>query len=118
LEDILEGKLEVESKPDAVESLRKLYGQKLFRCRQPSCPMSLTEGFETASQRNQHEDKHQRPYKCPSEDCFYNEVGFSSKQKLQGHKREHHGTQAIFQKGVVKNLEVLSVISQKLKFSC
>jgi len=105
LEHILEGKLEVRGEPDAVEKLRTLYGQKLYRCRRQSCAVSYAKGFETSAQRDQHEDGHDILYKCSEENCFYKDVGFSSKAKLQRHSRGHHNT-AFVSRPKVKALEV------------
>jgi len=106
LEDVLEGKLEVPDKPDTVEKLRTLYGQKPYRCRQQACAMSLAEGFETSIQRDQHENGHDISYKCSEENCFYKDVGFSSKVKLQRHKRGSHNTASV-SRPRIKALEVL-----------
>ena len=108
MEDILEGRIEVSGEPDAAERLRKLYGQKLFKCHNQICAIFSAEGFESAAQRKQHEDKHDFPYKClAAENCFYKEIGFSSKQQLQRHTRDCHKNLFLTQKKVARNLEVL-----------
>ncbi|KAF8241317.1 hypothetical protein K440DRAFT_683183 [Wilcoxina mikolae CBS 423.85] len=108
MEGILEGKVEVFGEPDAAEKLRKLYGQKLFKCHHQICAMFSTEGFETAAKRKQHEDKHCLPYKClAAENCFYKEIGFSSKQQLQRHTRDCHNNSFVAHSRVARNLEVL-----------
>ncbi|KAF8244003.1 hypothetical protein K440DRAFT_589065 [Wilcoxina mikolae CBS 423.85] len=114
LENILEGKLEVPDEPDVVEKLRTLYGQKLYRCRRQSCAVSCAEGFETSSRRDQHEDGQDFRYKCSEENCFYKDVGFSSKAKLQRHSRDHHNTTSVSRPRVNALKELDSAIIHKM----
>jgi hypothetical protein len=108
LEDILEGKVQSNPSYNYIEMLQKLYGPKLYKCRIPQCETSSEDGFETSTQRQLHEDKHARPYKCSSEGCAFNEVGFATKAALQKHRRDYH--EEVIEKTTrkTKNLEVLS----------
>ncbi|KAF8247362.1 WD40 repeat-like protein [Wilcoxina mikolae CBS 423.85] len=115
LQDILEGILEDRIQPEIlagsscnyIEVFQKLYGQKLYKCRSPSCEASSEVGFETSAQRQLHEDKHARPYKCPTEDCFFKEVGFATKSALQKHRKDYHNSVPTQRTRKAKNLELL-----------
>ncbi|KAI0183060.1 NACHT domain protein [Xylaria flabelliformis] len=60
------------------------HSRAAFICRFSSC----LEGFETDSQRVDHEISHATPLKCPFPSCQY--PHFSTEQALKRHKRECH----------------------------
>jgi hypothetical protein len=109
LEDILEGiiqpDIETGSSSNHIETLQKLYGPKLYKCRFPSCEASSEAGFETSAQRQLHEHKHARPYKCLSEDCTFKEVGFATTAALQHHQNEHHNDALAQRKRKARNIK-------------
>lgn len=116
LEDILEGDSNAASttNPDDVETLRRLYGQKLYKCNRQSCPLPTIEGFETALQRKKHEDRHDLPFKCPDENCTYQDIGLPSKVALQRHIKDYHADLAKHRQNPPENTEVVWIGSLSL----
>ncbi|KAI1748344.1 hypothetical protein F4782DRAFT_534453 [Xylaria castorea] len=60
------------------------HSRAAFICRFSSC----SDGFETDTQRVDHEVSHATPLKCPNPSCQY--PPFSTEQALRRHKRECH----------------------------
>ncbi len=74
--------------PDALR-FRALYGANLFKCPRPSCNR-FEDGFPSARERNEHEKKHTRAYRCHVPGCFAAEVGLASEQSLKRHMANYH----------------------------
>lgn len=70
--------------------IEEMYGQNIFKCPRLSCRY-FHNGFQTAEQRDQHIDKHLRPYRCIISGCFSSTVGFVTEKELEKHIRETHG---------------------------
>lgn len=53
------------------------------------------EGFATLDQRQSHEEKHDRLYRCQEQGCIYHDRGFKSKSHLRKHMKDYHTVMAI-----------------------
>ncbi|KAI1772544.1 hypothetical protein F4818DRAFT_426298 [Hypoxylon cercidicola] len=71
--------------------MEEMYGHNIFKCPRLSCRY-FHDGFQTAEQRDQHIDKHVRPYRCAISGCFNNTVGFVTEKELVKHIKETHGS--------------------------
>ncbi|KAI0157994.1 putative zinc finger protein [Hypoxylon sp. FL1284] len=65
------------------------YGENLFKCPQFSCQF-FTTGFSSASERDKHISKHERPFRCSVEGCSGYIFGFASEAQREKHMREKH----------------------------
>jgi hypothetical protein len=72
------------------ERFSVLYGSKMYKCRNQLCRLSSSKAFTSQMERQRHEDRHTRPYKCPSEPCEYWQRGFASTAQLQKHIKSYH----------------------------
>ncbi|OQU97597.1 NACHT domain-containing protein [Cladophialophora immunda] len=70
-------------------TLNDMYGTKWFKCAKLSCYF-FHEGFLTESSREDHYNRHERPFRCEEEDCPAAVVGFGSLKELEKHKRNMH----------------------------
>lgn len=70
-------------------SLTELYGENWFKCNRLSCHY-FHEGFRKAPMRQDHYDRHDRPFKCDEEDCIAAGIGLSSLKELEKHRRNMH----------------------------
>jgi DNA-directed RNA polymerase subunit RPC12/RpoP len=82
--------LKAQSGDGTCEKLEKYYGSNLFKCPRLSCKF-FSNGFATATQRDQHLGKHQRPFRCTVSGCPNGTIGMSSERELQKHTKEAHG---------------------------
>ncbi|KAK3316036.1 hypothetical protein B0H66DRAFT_560170, partial [Apodospora peruviana] len=73
---------------ELAQSLEESYGSNLFKCPRLSCRY-FSNGFATAEQRDQHLDKHQRPFHCTVTGCPSFAVGFGSEKDLEKHVQSH-----------------------------
>ncbi|KAI1769143.1 hypothetical protein GGR53DRAFT_528987 [Hypoxylon sp. FL1150] len=71
------------------KNMEEMYGQNVFKCPRLSCRY-FHGGFQTAEQRDQHIDKHDRPYRCIISGCLINTIGFATEKELQKHIKENH----------------------------
>lgn len=69
--------------------MEEMYGQNIFKCPRLSCRY-FHGGFQTAEQRDQHIDKHVRPYRCIISGCVLNTIGFATEKELQKHIKDTH----------------------------
>lgn len=77
--------------PDMQKSIGlQMYGPKQFKCCNTWCNW-FSDGFQGVEQRRAHIDQHNRPFRCPVDDCFAGALGFPSEQQLQQHATRHHG---------------------------
>jgi len=74
---------------DKMVTLNDLYGIKWFKCSKLSC-YYCHEGFNSESSREDHYNRHERPFRCEDEDCPAAVVGFGSLKELEKHKRNMH----------------------------
>ncbi|XXG96436.1 hypothetical protein Hte_002719 [Hypoxylon texense] len=72
-------------------TIEKMYGKNIFKCPRLSCRYFHI-GFETAERRDQHIDKHVRPYRCIISGCFNSTIGFVTEKELEKHIKETHGS--------------------------
>jgi hypothetical protein len=71
------------------EKFEQLYGLSIFKCPSLSC-RAFQNGFSTAKSRDQHIDKHTRPFRCTVVGCPKEILGFSTTGELEKHKKETH----------------------------
>lgn len=74
---------------DTMASLTDFYGAHWFKCSRLSCYF-FHEGFDSKSSRQDHYDRHDRPFRCEEEDCPAAAIGFGSLKELDKHKRNMH----------------------------
>lgn len=74
--------------------LEERYGANLFKCPRCSCQF-FTLGFASAAERDDHINKHERPFRCSHEKCFGHTFGFSSDGQRDKHIREHHSESTV-----------------------
>ncbi|KAI0857460.1 WD40 repeat-like protein [Xylaria cubensis] len=76
--------------PTVREILANLQGNiASYKCSKPWCE-SFTAGFGNAEDRKQHADRHDRPFRCPSNNCFASRLGYDTRAKLDQHQKSHH----------------------------
>jgi hypothetical protein len=75
--------------PRHADELTAFYGDRHFKCPRPTC-FYFHEGFKDAKSRNQHINRHDRPFTCVFPDCSIAEFGFSSNKDLEKHKKLFH----------------------------
>lgn len=69
--------------------LLNMYGKEIYYCNRPFCKMYRT-GFRTSYGRDEHQQSHERPFKCTQSGCLFAEVGFPSKSALSSHMSSVH----------------------------
>ncbi|KAK9783909.1 putative C2H2-type domain-containing protein [Seiridium cardinale] len=75
---------------DDKAKMEQIYGQNIFKCPRFSCRYFCS-GFGTADQRNQHIDKHLRPFRCTIVGCPSYNLGMNTEKDLIKPTREEHG---------------------------
>ncbi|TRX94186.1 hypothetical protein FHL15_004954 [Xylaria flabelliformis] len=76
--------------PAVREILTNLQGNTAsYKCPKPWCE-SFTTGFGKTEDRKQHADRHDRPFRCPSNNCFASRLGYDTRAKLDQHQKSHH----------------------------
>ncbi|TPX09019.1 uncharacterized protein E0L32_001720 [Thyridium curvatum] len=78
-----------ELQPSTREKIEQRYGTNIFKCPRFSCHF-FTTGFASASERDKHISKHDRPFQCSEENCVMHTLGFSSEAERDRHMRENH----------------------------
>lgn len=71
------------------ESMKDMYGLRVFKCPRLSCRY-FYDGFVTAQERDQHRDRHERPFRCTVPGCLFYSVGFETLKIAQDHARKEH----------------------------
>ncbi|KAI8665508.1 NACHT domain-containing protein [Fusarium sp. Ph1] len=66
-----------------------LSGPLRFKCPRVFCPRFLT-GFRSQDARDEHLDRHERPYRCTHTVCFLHDVGCESRERLEAHRKAFH----------------------------
>ncbi|RYP73035.1 hypothetical protein DL771_003903 [Monosporascus sp. 5C6A] len=69
--------------------MRQIYGADLYKCPRLSCRFFYN-GFASKTQRDQHVDKHLRPFRCDVAGCPSAVMGMSSEKGLKKHKKIAH----------------------------
>lgn len=72
-------------------NLTKYYGEKRFKCPKVTC-FYFHEGFKDVSIRDQHINRHDRPFVCSAgeESCNVQVFGFTSNKDLERHMKMYH----------------------------
>jgi hypothetical protein len=87
---LLRNRAVLESLPStSSEAITIFYGDKHFKCPRSTC-FYFHEGFKDARSRDQHINRHDRPFNCAFPDCSIAEFGFSSNKDLEKHKKLFH----------------------------
>lgn len=71
-------------------SLESLYGTRWYKCRYMGC-FYFHHGFKTKAQREQHLNRHEKPFVCIVLECNFSSLGFANKKSLTDHVLEEHG---------------------------
>lgn len=76
-------------------TMRLYYGDKWYKCPRHLC-FFFHEGFPSAARRDQHFDRHERPFCCTELGCPRIQIGFPSERELKKHKDVNHPDPAAF----------------------
>lgn len=87
----------------ACQKLKNIYGGSIYKCGRPGCP-SYTDGFHTRASRDQHMQRHSRPFKCQYSECHFAAFGFAKETDLESHSAKTHS----------QNLQAVSGATQGL----
>lgn len=87
---VLEGSGKSQLTTEQRSSLNALYGANWYKCSRMNC-FYFHHGFRNESQRQQHINRHERPFFCDISDCDFSSLGFSSKDARNTHMLEVHG---------------------------
>lgn len=80
----------IEHRPNcACQDLENIYGRSIYKCSMPGC-VSYIVGFDTRAERNQHMQKHTRPFKCQHSKCAFATLGFAEVTDLESHLDKTH----------------------------
>lgn len=71
--------------------IQEMYGTNLYKCPRFSCNY-FSNGFSTKEQRDQHIEKHDRPFRCTVEGCPSVVFGLATAKDLEKHMKDTHGT--------------------------
>ena len=74
---------------DMLDHFRVTYLATAFICRYRNCPR-FSDGFNTASARDEHERGHIKPLRCADPSCDLFDRGFNSRTGLIKHNRKFH----------------------------
>lgn len=90
LEEIV---LSVHTERTTLSLLEQLYGSNSFKCKRLNCQY-FHQGFETQPQRDLHNSKHDRAFKCAEEGCPHAVIGYVTEKDLKKHTAECHVVQS------------------------
>lgn len=71
------------------KDLARFYGNKTFKCPKVTC-FWFHEGFKDKKSRDQHINRHDRPFRCTFPECSVAEFGFGSSKELEKHTSHFH----------------------------
>lgn len=74
---------------DLHQRFRQTYGTSVFTCRMGRCPRMI-HGFETATDRDKHEQGHVQDFRCSYPQCFGHQGGIGNVRNLKEHMRQYH----------------------------
>jgi hypothetical protein len=80
---------------DSREKLEVYYGNNWYKCPRHTC-FYFHEGYPDAAQRNNHANRHEKPFCCTELSCPRIHLGFSSKTELDRHMTIQHPDPAAF----------------------
>lgn len=72
-----------------LQQLDTFYGKNLFKCPRRTCYF-FHQGFDSARRREDHNDRHERPFRCPEDDCPAQIFGMASQKELDKHQKKVH----------------------------
>ena len=75
----------------ARERFQEMYGNNIYKCSRFSCNY-FSNGFSISEQRDQHMEKHDRPFRCAVEGCPTVVLGLTTQKDLEKHMKDTHGT--------------------------
>ncbi|KAH8652695.1 hypothetical protein BGZ60DRAFT_533558 [Tricladium varicosporioides] len=78
---------------DDRKRIEEMYGINHYKCSRFSCNY-FSIGFLTREERNQHQEKHERPYRCTVVGCPTLDFGLTTQKDLDKHMKDTHGTVA------------------------
>ncbi|KAF4631381.1 hypothetical protein G7Y89_g6756 [Cudoniella acicularis] len=91
--EAFEAALSLPMDDNARNRIEEMYGTNLYKCSRFSCNY-FSNGFSTGEQRDQHIEKHDRPYYCTVEGCPTVHFGLTTQKELEKHMKDTHGTVA------------------------
>ncbi|TQN64264.1 C2H2 finger domain transcription factor crzA, partial [Colletotrichum shisoi] len=71
------------------DTIELYYGPNLYKCHRTLC-VFFHRGFDARLDRDAHQARHDRPYRCPLDACDYAPFGFSSNKDKDRHVRNYH----------------------------
>ncbi len=69
--------------------LWQFYGKRLFKCSRTECN-HFTTGFDSKRLRDEHLNRHIRPFICVEQHCPFQALGFGTEAELEAHLTHHH----------------------------
>lgn len=90
---VLEDTVIANSDTLVLKTIKERYGNNLFKCSRLSCQFFIA-GFTTPKRRQEHLEKHNRPFRCPDEACTGFMFGFVLKWEWDKHMRNDHSGHA------------------------
>lgn len=87
--EMLEAASDSQLTDDQRSDLQLCYGPRWYKCRQLSC-FYFHHGFPSSQQRDQHVNRHEKPFVCIVAGCDFNSFGFASQEALTSHLLEAH----------------------------
>lgn len=90
-------------------AFKQEYGPSAFVCPVYGCDKAVY-GYSSASHLTSHSTRHQNKLRCLKQDCFYNDIGFTSSRHLREHQRRCHPPQSppSIPRQIVQNLGQVS----------
>lgn len=76
------------------EQLTSLYGSNWYYCPRTTC-FYFHYGFPDAARRDQHCDRHERPYRCNYDVCLRATAGFTTEKLLKKHNADYHAEASV-----------------------
>lgn len=75
-----------------VNSMLEMYGRPHYKCPKLGC-VHFQEAFDSRSERDEHMNRHRRPFLCPKAHCPSQALGFSDEKALSRHLVQSHRSQ-------------------------
>jgi hypothetical protein len=82
-------------RPNIREKLKNYYGINWNKCPRHAC-FYFYEGFPDATRRDNHVNRHEKPFCCTEPSCSRTYFGFSSEKELKKHMNINHPDPAAF----------------------
>ena len=90
IRSVIESLGDEESLDDANRDLKKqIYGTQLFKCSRIECN-HFTTGFDSRNLRDEHLNRHNRPFICVEQHCPFQALGFETEAQLESHLARNH----------------------------